>query len=268
MKQGSTATLPMDNTQADPGVRDVALVPAESANLVLMFERLAKDPTVDPDKLEKLITLQEHIRAMNAEAMFWDELAEMQGKLPTIDEDGRILVNDKVRSRYSTNENLQETLRPILAEHGFALSFRNRVTEKGARIVKGILAHRAGHKEFDEFESAPDDGGSMNSIQRIGSQRSYGQRYCTIALLNIVSRAKNDRDDDGKNAGKADMPEPPEGFEAWIDHLKACAAKGLKSFEPAWETSDAALKNYAIKWHRESVNALKRQAADASKGRP
>ena len=260
-----SSTAPLLETPADPGVREVALVPAEGANLVLMFERLAKDPAVDPDKLEKLIDLQERIIRHNAEAAFWEAFSQMQGELPTINEDGSISVNGVVRSRYSTNENIQEVIRPILHRHRFALSFRNATKENGTVVVTGILAGY-GHKETDSFESAPDSGGSMNSIQRIGSTRSYGQRYTTIALLNIVSRAPQDRDDDGRRTGKPDAPDPPQGYEDWLKGLHTAATKGLKTFEPAWECSDGAFKSYAMKWHRDGVNQLKKQAAEVGKG--
>ena len=237
---------------------ETALVPQTETGLVLMFERLARDPTVDVAKLKELITLQEHILAKNAEGAFWDAFASMQGELPTIDEDGQIVVGGQVRSRYSTNENLQEAIRPVLAKHGFSLSFRNRVTEKDTRVVQGILAHRSGHKEFDEFESKPDDGGSMNSIQRLGSQRSYGARYTTIALCNIVSRAKADRDDDGDQGGR---PDAPDGYEAFVAVLEGLADDGLPALTKAFNDAKAPLKSYLTKHDRRSWEALKTRAS-------
>lgn len=274
MTNRNTASLLEDTppTAQPEVVREVALTPVTAAPVALaddtvqMFERLAKDPQVDVAKLKELIALQEHIIAKNAESQFWADFAVMQGELPTIEEDGRISVDGVVRSRYSTNENIQEVIRPILQRHGFALSFRNASGTDGRFKVTGILAHRGGHQEKDEFESKPDDGGKMNSIQRIGSTRSYGQRYTTIALLNIVSRAPADRDDDGKNAGKGDIPDPPKGYEKWLTDLKAAAGQGLPKFEPYWECSDHVFKNYAMKHYREDVNTLKKQAATVSKG--
>lgn len=258
MNQRNAAATLIDESETPQ--TEVALAPVASET-VLVFERLAKDPSVDVAKLKELIALQEHIIAKSAESQFWSDFAEMQGHLPTINEDGAIVVSGVVRSKYSTNENIQEVIRPILQRFGFALSFRNSRGTDGLYVVKGILAHRGGHKEFDEFESKADDGGSMNSIQRIGSMRSYGQRYTSIALLNIVSRAKTDRDDDGRQFGKGDIPDPPDGYEKWLKGIADAAAKGLKSFEPAWECSDHVLKNYAIKYYRDDVNALKKQAA-------
>lgn len=259
MTNRSTAPLLVDDKpQPDQPIRDVALVPAESANLVLMFERLAKDPSVDVEKLQRLIDMQKDILRHQAEAQFWDAFARMQGDLPTITEDGQIKVGEVIRSRYSTNEAIQEAIRPILQRHGFSLSFRNTTNDKGRVCVTGILAHTAGHKERDTFESDPDSGGQMNSIQRIGSTRSYGQRYTTIALLNIVSRARQDRDDDGQKSGR---PTAPDGYDGWKDHLSAAAVKGTKALEAAWECSDGPFKTYMANHDREAQKALKATAA-------
>jgi len=230
------------------------LTPPDST--ALMFERLAKDPSVDVEKLKQLIDMQKEILRHNAESLFWQAFAEMQGDLPTIAEDGSIVVNGQVRSRYSTNENIQECIRPILQKHGFALSFRNRTAEK--LTVTGILAHRGGHKETDEFESKPDSGGSMNDIQRIGSTRSYGQRYTTISLLNIVSRAPQDRDDDGE---KSQRPSPPEGYDAWAAALEGIADEGLKSLTVTFNKANAEFRNYLTKYDRRAWEALKATAA-------
>jgi hypothetical protein len=266
MSQRAAAPLLAEDARpgstADPGVRDVALVPAgqTSGDLVLMFERLAKDPAVDVEKLQRLIDMQKDILRVNAEAEFWAAFAEMQGALPTITEDGSIAVNGAVRSRYSTNENIQECIRPILKQYGFALSFRNSTTEKG-QLIRGILAHRGGHKETDDFESPPDSGGQMNNIQRIGSTRSYGQRYTTIALLNIVSRAPQDRDDDGQGS---ERPAAPDGYEAFAAVLEAKAEEGLPALTEAFNgTAKAkpALTTYLTKHFRREWEAMKAKAA-------
>lgn len=228
------------------------------AGLVLMFERLAKDKDVDPEKLEKLIDLQERILKHDAESAFWEAFARMQAQLPTIEEDGSITVDGKVRSRYSTNEAIQETIRPVLSAFGFSMSHRNATSDKGLIKVTGILAHSGGHKETDTFESLPDSGGSMNSIQRIGSTRSYGARYTTIALLNIVSRAPQDRDDDGQ---RSQAPDPPNGYEAWAATLEGIADDGFKVFDQAWQHSKAEFKNYMVRHNRAAHTALKKKAS-------
>lgn len=240
-----------------------ALMPAGGA---LMFERLARDPNVSVEKLRELVALQEHILAREAEAAFWDAFGEMQGDLPTITEDGAIKVGEQIRSRYSTNEAIQEALRPILRQYGFSLGFRNQTRDSGNQtrdsivVVTGILAHRGGHKETDTFESLPDSGGQMNSIQRIGSTRSYGARYTTISLLNIVSRAPGDRDDDGNRGGNKAAPEPPAGFADWWLDMQSAIDNGLTALEKAWGASRKELKEYAHKHRRAEWTEMKAKA--------
>src|SRR5688572_10931954 len=112
--------------------------PADSA--ALMFERLAKDPAVDVEKLERLIAMQERILAHNAKAEFYADFARMQPTLPTVQERGR--TNN---GAYATHEDIVEAVRPKLKEFGFALTFRTEFPDATTVKVIGVLAHRSGH---------------------------------------------------------------------------------------------------------------------------
>ncbi len=229
----------------------------EQSGIVQMFERLASNPEVDVAKLEKLIEMQERILRYNAKAEFWQAFAQMQGELPTITEKGEILVNGQIRSRYAKNEDIQEVVRPILQRHGFALSFRHEFTDGHVKII-GVLAHRSGHSEQDEFVAKADTSGSKNDIQALGSTRSYGQRYTTIALLNIVSRGE---DDDGAGANKGKYPPAPEGYDDWILDLTAVADEGTARLKAAWTSAKAEFRSYLTATDPNLWNTLKAKAA-------
>ena len=160
--------------------KDTNLHNADS-ELIAMLERVAANPDVSLDKLERLIAVQERILAHNAKAEFDAAYAQMQGEIPTITERGEISVNGQVRSRYATFEDIIEAVRPVLMKHGFALRHRTEYLDKQIKIV-GILSHRSGHSEQDEFLAEADNSGSKNAIQALGSTRAYGQRYTTLAL--------------------------------------------------------------------------------------
>lgn len=193
-------------------VRRPAATPEElAANPALMFERLAKDKHVDVNKLERLIAMQERIMAVNAKAAFDADFAVMAPTIPAIPKNGRIVVDSGPGQRatpYSTNEDIQKVLRPILAAHGFAISFRTEYPEKGLIRIVGVLTHRQGHTRESLFESAGDDSGKKNKIQAIGSTISYGHRYTTKDLLNITEQGE---DDNGKRAAASRQREsgPP-----------------------------------------------------------
>ena len=181
-----------------------------AGDLVLMFERLAKDPAVDVGKLERLIAMQERILKINARAEFARAFAEMQPHLPEIDERGRIVIDDELRNRYAKFADIQKAIKPVLARFGFMLSFKSR-HEPGQVTVVGKLRHVAGHVETSSFTAAPDTSGKKNAIQALGSARSYGRRYTTLDLTGITSRAPEDRDDDGEAANDraAEAPVKP-----------------------------------------------------------
>lgn len=169
-----------------------------SGGLLEVIARAARDSSVDIDKMERLISMQERVQNRNAEVAFNAALAELQPKLPVINERGGIKDRSgNVQSTYALWEDVNEAIRPHLAEHGFALRFR--VDRQADQIsVTGILSHREGHKEETTLTLPTDTSGSKNAVQAVGSSTSYGKRYTAFALLNITSTGE---DDDGDKAG-------------------------------------------------------------------
>lgn len=247
-------------------VKDVALVARDEGKLVEttapasfvdVLERLALNPEVPVDKLERIMAMQERILAHNAKSEFDAAFAVMQGELPIITERGEIEVDGKVRSKYARYEDIIEVVRPIMGRHGFGLRHKNETLPAGKFRIVGILSHRAGHAETDEFEFGADTSGKKNDVQAIGSTRSYGQRYTTIALLNIVTRGT---DDNGKAAGQPAATEPPHGYGDWVTDLAACADEGLPALTSAWNASKQEFKSYILANDRSGWESLKRKA--------
>lgn len=237
-----------------------ALAPVEASGPVTTFERMASDPGVSVDKFERLIAMQERINAHEARAAFNSAFADMQGEIPVITKRGEITVEGKVRSTFAKYEDIQRIVRPILQKHGFALRHRNEYAEGGKLKIIGILSHRLGHSEQDEFVGVADTSGSKNAIQALGSTRQYGMRYTTIALLNIASE---DEDDDGQASERAGKPDVavPDGFEAWSAALEAVATEGTAALTAAFNKSPEVHRKHLLKHHAAAWAALKTRAA-------
>jgi len=243
------------------------LLDAESTDLapaspsVSMFERLAMDPNVPVDKLEKLIELQERIMRHNAQAAFNAAFSKMQPKIPIIDEHGRIEVKGTLRSTYAPLEDIHEVVKPITARHGFAIRHRTEWPQDRSGIIRivGILSHEQGHSEESTFEAPMDRSDYRTDIQSMGSTVSYGRRYTTLDLLNIATRKA---DNDGQ-AGK--QPEPdlkaPAGFEAWWNVFEPLAEQGLQVLTDAWNKSKPEFRNHLIKVNKPGWDGLKAKAA-------
>lgn len=172
-------------------------IAAESVTVLQIIQQVAMSPNADIDKMERLMVMHQNIQALQAKQHYDEALAAMQEELPVIGERGGI--KDKygrVQSTYALWEDINEMIKPVLARHGFALSFRTPRNERGIE-VEGVLSHRAGHRETTSLVLPADSSGSKNSVQAVASSVSYGKRYTAGALLNFTTTGE---DDDGSGA--------------------------------------------------------------------
>lgn len=218
-----------------------------------MFERLARDPSVPVEKLEKLIELQERVLAHNAKAAFDAAFVKMRPEIPTIVERAR---TDK--TAYAPLEDIIEVVTPVLSRHGFSLAFRTEWPSEKMVKVFGILTHEQGHARQSEFLSAADKTGSKNDIQALASAVSYGKRYTCNDLLCIVTRGE---DKDGEGTSRKQQTEPaPIGYDDWLGDFQAVADEGYARLEAAWKASPAAFRAYLQRTAPALLATLKNKA--------
>jgi hypothetical protein len=171
-----------------------ARMQSASDQMSALIERAALSVDVDLAKLDRLLAHQERIYRDKARAAFDGAYANLQLALPIIAENGEIL--DKVgvvQHTYPLWEDINELVKPLLSEHGFALWFKIDNDGRGVNVT-GVLSHLGGHFEETTIKLPADLTGGKTSVQAIGSSTSYGKRYVAAALLNLTSRGE---DDDG-----------------------------------------------------------------------
>jgi hypothetical protein len=156
----------------------------------------ARDPQVDVEKMSALLALKERIDERDAERQFTAAFAAMQLDLPRIPKLGVKDMQQKGKIPYAKWEDLDRLIRPVLAKHGFSLSFPTRIIE-GKMTMVLVLAHIGGHSKESFMPVSPDPGPGRNDIQAVGSGRSYTKRYLTLDALNIITEGA---DDDGHRA--------------------------------------------------------------------
>lgn len=171
-------------------VAEAVPVPAsplqESTAIIQVIERAALNPEVDIDKMERLLEMQERVLDRQALMAYSAAMAAMQTELPSIAERGQ-----GNNGAYATLEDIVDTVRPIMKQHGFAVSFRIQTQERGIQVT-GVLMHKDGHREETSMLLPVDTSGSKNAVQAFGSSTSYGKRYVLCALLNITTRGQDD----------------------------------------------------------------------------
>lgn len=257
--------------QPFPGAKDVALVPREQAlpapqdGLDLtMFERLVKDPAVDPDKLERLMTLAERAQLKAAERAFDGAMARGQAQMKRVAQDAD---NPQTKSRYASYAALDRALRPIYTEHGFALSFDTADLDPALQMVRVIchVSHQDGYRRDYHIDMPADGKGAkggdvMTRTHATGSAISYGMRYLLRMIFNV---AVGHEDDDGNAASgsRTAAPSPePAGFEAWWDGMRSVADEGIGRLEAEWKRSPRECQQHVRQHMAKAWDALKKRA--------
>ena len=156
---------------------------SEVAAIIQVIERAAMNPNVDIDKMERLLQMQERVIERNAKAAFNAAFARMQPDLPAIEKNGK-----SNNGAYGLWEDIQGGIQPVLAKHGFALSFKTKV-EQDAITVTAILHHEEGHDDSTDLKLPTDKSGSKNAVQAVGSQSAMASvtqpAPCSISVLAV-----------------------------------------------------------------------------------
>jgi hypothetical protein len=189
--------------------------PTECAMLLLAIQRATAADNLDLGKIKELFSLHRELKAEAARIAYDAAFAKLQLDLPIIDENGEVVGRDgQVQSTYAEWEDINEAIKPILARYGFGLSFRTGRTDDADHIptVTAIISHDQGHRESTTMELPEDLSGDMNDLQAVGSATSYMKRYTALAILNLVSRKRED--DDGRAGGAHHSPAVRDAFRA------------------------------------------------------
>lgn len=153
----------------------------------------------DPDKLEKLLALQERWEANQAEKAFAAAMNAAQQDMPAVARDAE---NKQTHSRYALLETVQRACKPVYEKHGFSLSFGEAdCTREGYKRTTCEVRHAAGACHAYHLD-LPVDGigpkgnaiGGMNAVQGCISTTSYAQRRLVCMIFNVTIGGE---DDDG-----------------------------------------------------------------------
>lgn len=167
------------------------------------------DPRCDVEKMRALLDMQERIEGRDAQKAFTIAFNALQAELPVINRDGKIDHSAEgssgttrsgrraLQTKYATYPNLNRVVGPLLKKHGFTFSTIMEPDPSGAMVAASTLEHVAGHSRTTHFRVTADASGGKNNQQGWGSSQQYGMRYNMIALLNIVTEAREDADNDG-----------------------------------------------------------------------
>lgn len=237
-----------------------------NGGLLEVIARAARDPSVDIDKMERLILMQERVQARDAELAFNRALNAAQSEMRPIAANAS---NPQTKSRYATYEKLDRVLRPIYTLHGFSLSFDEGDSPKPEHVrVICYMSHINGHTRTYHRDMPADGKGAkggdvMTKTHAAGAAGSYGARYLLKGIFNV---AVGEEDSDGNapivrvaaidDAQWAMLVQLIEA--AGIDAGTVCTAANVSSLKELPETKFQSVVNKLNK----TIDKRKAEAAD------
>ena len=210
--------------------QELAPVQDQQAALLQVIARAAADPSVDIDKMERLLAMQERVMERNAEAAFNESMRAAQGDMRQVATDAN---NPQTRSRYATYAAIDAALRPVYTQHGFSISFGTGDAPEGYVRVVAYVSHVGGRTRQYKADMPADGKGAkggdvMTKTHAFGAGTSYGMRYLLKMIFNV---AVGEYDLDG-NAPPDDEPPLPDGL---LQAATAAADGGREAFAAYWK---------------------------------
>lgn len=193
------------NTQVQTIEREEQQLPVtnESAAILQVIERAATNPNVDIDKMERLFAMRERMLEREAKSAFDSALAAVKADVPVVIRNKH---NKQTQSNYADLAAISQAVDPILAKHGFSLSFG---TDKSVLDnhygITADLTHEGGYSRQYRADVPASTVGikgnaMMTPIHGFGSAMSYGRRYLKCLIVDISTGD----DDDGIKAGSGE----------------------------------------------------------------
>lgn len=189
-------TIPAQHLEQTPEISD--------GNMMLVIARAAADPNMNVEKMERLLAMQERWENRKAEREFNEAMALAQAEMPMILKTSK---NPHTGSDYAKLEAVKIAMSPVIAKHGFSLIFSEGKSDHPEKIRVLCDVNHGGHTIQRYLDLSRDDVGaqgkaSKTKIQGEGSTFSYGVRYLTTMIFNVIVAGM---DNDGN---KSNRPKP------------------------------------------------------------
>lgn len=188
--------------EREPEGREVQHGQNDPNQFASVIERIAMDPSVPLDRLERILDMKERMEdraredaEREAKKVYFADMSKCQAELPVVVKNKK---NDHTKSNYADLAAIEQQAMPIIHQHGFAVSFQPAgYNEKGELQIKWTISHEGGHAQSDIAGVPVDGAGSQGKVNKTGTQAfgstaTYGRRYLLCMLFNISTG--DDRD--------------------------------------------------------------------------
>lgn len=148
----------------------------------------------EPEFISKMMDLQERTEARLAKQAYIRAMAKFKEDPPRIVKDKAVAFQPSgkppVSYMYADLASALDEINTKLSPHGLFASW---TTDQSPDMitVTCVISHELGHSESTKLSAAPDETGSKNKIQAMGSTVYYLSRYTLFALLGLAAHGED-----------------------------------------------------------------------------
>ncbi len=149
------------------------------------------------ESLEKLLAMRRELKNEWAEEQYYRSLAKFQSICPIIKKTKIVYNKDgkTIRYKYAPLEDIINQIKSPLEECGLSYDLDSKFLENEYIAICNVHHINGFSKQFN-FSVPIEDSQYMNSIQKVGSTRTYANRYNFCNALGIMTE---EEDDDANN---------------------------------------------------------------------
>jgi ERF superfamily len=182
----------------------VAIVETNDAAAILtIIGKLATDPSVDVEKVERFMAMRRDELARQAQIAFNQAMKTAQAEMPRVVKNAE---NEQTRSRYATYDAITDAMQPVIDKHGFALTFGEAESPKPnhMRITCDVL-HDQGHLKAYYADVPIDRTGfkgnpNKSDAHAFLSTVQYGRRALKLMIFDVAVKGAPAAADDGADS--------------------------------------------------------------------
>lgn len=212
-----------------PQMELVASEPKPTDSMLALIERVVVRPDIDVSKLQQLLELRERFEATEARKAYTAAMKRFKDTPPAITKNKRVQFGT-TNYNHATLDHICDAVTKGLSAVGITHAWKVAQAD-GVITVNCVLTHELGHSEGTQLMGLPDNSGSKNAIQAIGSTVTYLQRYTLLAACGLA--ASNDDDGQGGPSSKMDQAELAKATKEITE------AKTLESLKFLWNAAYA-----------------------------
>jgi hypothetical protein len=192
------SALPAENVKQIESPSSRLPVQTEAGAVISMFERIARDPSVPMERIERVMDMMREMRREQSEEDFNNAMADTQRELTPVARDS---FNPQTRSRYASYHAIDKAIRPVYTRHGLGVSFdEDQNSPEGFIRVLAFVTKGRHSKTFHYDSPIVTQGLAGKTMMTLTHARASAVTYAKRYLVGMIFNLSTGEDDDGNAA--------------------------------------------------------------------